>query len=164
MRFRFRKDSIVDLVNIIQTDLEHQTRRGRPLSPIQRFLIAMRFYASGSFKKAVGDLFGMSVFAACNTIHKVERALAKRKAQFMSFNTGNLGETKRKRYATLHFPGVLGAIYCTHIRTICPAKDNAMTYVNRKQFYLINVEAICDSEACITDIVACHQQATAPSL
>ena len=26
MRFRFRKNSIVDLVNIIQTDLEHQTR------------------------------------------------------------------------------------------------------------------------------------------
>ena len=116
----------------------------------------MRFYAIGSFEKVVDDLFGVSIFAACNTIHKVSRALAKRKAQFMSFNPGNLAETKREFYAVSRFPGVVGAIDCTHIRIICPDKDkdNAMTYVNRKQFYSINVQVICDSEACITYIVA----------
>ena len=158
MRFRFRKDSIVDLVNIIQTDLEHQTRRGHeellhrrcnnsswpcdfmPLAALRKLLA---IYLTCLYSQHAKQ------FTRCRGHLPNERHM-----QFMSFNTCNLCETKRNFYAVSHFPGVLGAIYCTHIRTICPAKDNAMIYVNRKQFYLINVQAICDSEACITGIVA----------
>ena len=33
-------------------------------------------------------------------------------------------------------------------------KENAMAFVNRKQFYSIKVPAVCDSDAFITNIVA----------
>ena len=36
----------------------------------------------------------------------------------------------------------------------CPDKENAMAFVKRKQFYSINVQAVCDSDAFITNIVA----------
>lgn len=153
LRFRLRKDSVSDLVKILAKDLEHQTRRGLPLTPMQQVLIALRFYATGTFQRVIGDLFGVSVFAACRVIHKVSRAIAKQKRQFLSI-PGNLADVKRKFYDVGNFPGVIGAIDCTHVRVICPNKENAMAFVNRKQFYSINVQAVCDSDAFITNIVA----------
>ena len=49
---------------------------------------------------------------------------------------------------------MIGAIDCTHVRIICPNKENAMTFINRKQFYCINVQAVCNSDAFVTNIVA----------
>ena len=43
-------------------------------------LIALRFYATGKFQRVAGDLFGVSVFAACT----VSRTIAKQKGQFLS--------------------------------------------------------------------------------
>ena len=48
-------------------------------------------------------------------------------------------------YNVAHFPGVIGAIDCTHIRIIYPNKENAVAFVNRKKFYSINVHAVCGS-------------------
>ena len=46
-------------------------------------------------------------------------------------------------------------IDCSHIRRIiCPSKENAMAFVNGKQFYSVNVQAVCDSDAFVTNIVA----------
>ena len=64
------------------------------------------------------------------------------------------GWVKRKFYDAGHFPGVIGAIDCIHFRVICPNKENAIAFVNRKQFYSINVQAVSDSVAFITNIVA----------
>ena len=151
LRFHLRKDSVSDLVKILAKDLEHQTRRGLP--PMQQVLIALRFYATRTFQRVIGDLFGVSVFAACRVIHKVSRAIAKQKQQFLSI-PGNLADVKRKFYDVGHFPGVIGAIDCTHVRGICPNKENAMAFVNRKQFYSMNVHTVCDSDAFITNIIA----------
>jgi len=91
----------------LDKDLQHQTRRGLPLTPMQQVLIALRFYATGTFERVVGDLFGVSVFAACTVIHKVSRAIAKQKVHFLSF-PDNLTDIKRKFYDVAHFPGVIG--------------------------------------------------------
>ena len=88
---------------------------------MQQVLIALRFYATGTFQRVIGDLFGASVFAACTVIHKVSRAIAKQKGQFPSFKE-NLADTKTKFYDVAHFPDVIGAIDCPHIRNICPNK------------------------------------------
>ena len=104
LRFRLRKDSVIDLVKILEPkDLQHQTRRGLPLTPMQQMLIALRFYVTGTFPRVIGDLFGVSTFAACTTIHKVSKAIAKQRAQFLSFPE-NLADTKRKFYDVGHFP------------------------------------------------------------
>ena len=76
----------------------------------------------------------------------------KQRAQFLSFPESQAA-TKRKFYDVAQFPGVIGTIDCTHIRIICPNKE-FLAFVNRKQFYSINVRAVCDSGAFITNIVA----------
>ena len=85
LRFRLKKDAVGDLVKILDKDLQHQTRRGLPLTPMQQVLIALSFYATGTSQRVIGDLFGVSVFAACTIIHKVSRAIAKEKRHFLSF-------------------------------------------------------------------------------
>ena len=79
LRFHLRKDSVSNLVKILDKDLQHQTRRGLPLTPMQQVLIALRFYATGTFQRVIGDLFGVSVFAACTVIHKVSIGYCKTK-------------------------------------------------------------------------------------
>ena len=93
-------------------------------------LIALRFYATGTFQRVTGDLFGVSILAACTVIHKVSRAIAKQKGQFPE----KLADSKRNFYAVAHFPGVIGAIDCTHIRIISPNKENAMAFVKGSSF------------------------------
>ena len=130
----------------------NHTRRGLPLSPMQQVLMALRFYATGSYERVIGDLFGVTVSTACTVIHKVSREIAKRKSEFISF-PGDVHEVKRKFYDIAGFPWVVGAIDCCHVRTICPDREHAMAFVNRKQYYSINVQAICNSEMFITNIV-----------
>ena len=60
MRFRRRKDLVIDLV-------KHQTRTGLPLTPM--VLIALRFYGTGTLQRVNADLFGVSLFPACFFIH-----------------------------------------------------------------------------------------------
>ncbi|CAH3196794.1 unnamed protein product, partial [Porites evermanni] len=75
LHFHLQRDSVIDLVKILEKDLQHQTRRGLPLTPMQQVLIALRFYATGTFQRVIGDLFGVSAFAACTAVDKVSRAI-----------------------------------------------------------------------------------------
>ena len=47
-RYRFGRESIMCITNLL-ADLHRKTRRNHPISPLQQVLIALRFYASGSF-------------------------------------------------------------------------------------------------------------------
>ena len=83
LRFRLRKDSVRVLVKILAKDLEHQTRRGLPLTPMQQVLTdCFKILCDRNFSEDYWR-FGVSVFAACRVIHKVSRAIAKQNRQFL---------------------------------------------------------------------------------
>lgn len=48
----------------------------------------------------------------------------------------------------------IGALDCTHVKIRSPGGDNAEMYRNRKNFFSINVQTICDANLKIQDIVA----------
>ncbi len=48
-RFRFCRDSIEFFMEILEEDLQRPTKRNHALSPTLQILVALRFFASGSF-------------------------------------------------------------------------------------------------------------------
>lgn len=70
------------------------TRADWSLTLRQQVLTALRFYTRRTFEQVIGNLLGVSVFAACTVIHRVSRAIVKRKGHFLSFPE-NLADSKR---------------------------------------------------------------------
>ena len=52
------------------------------------------------------------------------------------------------------FPNVIGVTGCTHIPIFSIGKDYAEKFRNRKGFYSINTQVICDAHGYITNIVS----------
>ena len=58
-RYRFSKESIQYITNLIKTDLRQKTNRSHALRPIDQVLIALHFCASGNFLQVIGDTVGV---------------------------------------------------------------------------------------------------------
>ena len=54
-RYRFGRQSILYITNLLARDLRRSTARSHALTPLHQVLIAVRFFASGSFLQVIGD-------------------------------------------------------------------------------------------------------------
>ena len=54
-RYRFGRESIEFLSDLLANDLQRPTRRNHALAPVVQLLVALRFYASGSWAKGCRD-------------------------------------------------------------------------------------------------------------
>lgn len=54
----------------------------------------------------------------------------------------------------LKFPKCVGTIDCTHVRIISSGGLDAKIHRNRKEYFSINVQTICDTDLRIQNIVA----------
>ena len=68
-RFRFGRDSLNYLADLLSDDLARNTARNHALSPLVQVLVALRFFALGSFLEVIGDTFGLpkSTVSRCIT-------------------------------------------------------------------------------------------------
>ena len=123
---------------------------------MNQLLIALRFYATGTFQLVVGDTFAVDNATICRTLHRVTAALAELREIFLKFPStdAECRETMRAFYEKSKMPGVIGAIDCTHIPIQSPGSDDAEIFRNRKGYFSINVQLICDQNNYITDVVA----------
>lgn len=150
-RFRFRSDSIEFIANLVREDLERDTLRNVSLSVETQVLLAIRFFASGSFQELVGDSFGVSKSTASRTIHAVAQSLDNKKDQFIRWPTQDeTAVIAHAFYQKARFPKVIGAIDGTHIQIQSPnmqpgdAHDHEAAYVNRNHYHSINCQFVCD--------------------
>ncbi|XP_017476875.1 PREDICTED: putative nuclease HARBI1, partial [Rhagoletis zephyria] len=67
-------------------------------------------------------------------------------------------EVKKGFYTAFKIKGTIGAVDCTHIGIVAPSSTDPSNplcmYMNRKGFYSINVEAVCDHRLVFTAINA----------
>lgn len=140
----------------IEDQLQHPTQRSYSLLPINQLLVALRFYATGSFQLVVGDTFDIDNATVCRTLHRVTKVIAGLRNKYVAFpETDQLKrDTMQQFHNTSKLPGVLGAIDCTHVPIQSPGGDDAEIYRNRKGYFSINVQLICDTTNYITDVVA----------
>lgn len=156
-RYRFSKAGFVHVLHRIEKEIKHLDNRGSPLRPDQQLLIALRYFASGSFQVVAGDLNGVSVATVCRTIQAVAVALVKQKNREIVFPTESELPSVMQKFSNLskdNFPGIIGAIDCTHIPIVCPNSNDGHVFYNRKSFYSINCQVICDGNMMIRNIVA----------
>lgn len=50
MNIRFSKETVVDVLLDLITNISYSTNRGLPIPPILQLLTALRFYASSNFQ------------------------------------------------------------------------------------------------------------------
>ena len=145
-RYRFGRDSIDYLCNLLEGDLQRGTQKKTGLTVEQQVAIALRFYASGSFLQVIGDTLGYDKSTVSRAVEDVTNALLARKQDFIKWpNQDESLRVKSGFYEQAGFPNVIGCIDGTHIRIQAPSDDEP-AFVNRKGYHSINVQAVCDHQ------------------
>lgn len=154
-RYRLTKDT----VNYLCLRLDNQLRldSDNALTVHEQVLTTLRYYATGTFQSAVGDLCSrIHQTTAGKAIHRVSRAIASLRPEFITFPTTREEQDAVvvKFYDIAGMPNVLATIDCTHIRCIGQGGDYGELFRNRKGYFSLNVQTMCDPELYIRDIVS----------
>ncbi|CAG2229820.1 HARBI1 [Mytilus edulis] len=118
-------------------------------------MVALRFYATGSFQLVNADVHNISKSSVSNITRDVTQCLVRVCQQYVVMPTDpvELQSVMQGFYNVANFPNVVGAIDGTHIRIRAPSVDEHI-YVNRKNYHSVNVQGVCDSDMKFMNIVA----------
>ncbi|XP_065219385.1 putative nuclease HARBI1 [Planococcus citri] len=155
-RFRISKKSAKFVLDLIEEQIASPPNRSTVLSPAERLLLTLRFYATGSFPSNSGDLFGVDRSTARKIIALVSYHLASLRPTFILFpeTTEEITEVQQQFYNIAKFPKCIGALDCTHMKIESPdGRNRAENFRNRKGYFSFNVQTICDANLKITNIV-----------
>ncbi|XP_071652406.1 putative nuclease HARBI1 [Temnothorax longispinosus] len=140
--FRLSKDAVRYLCDVLQCSLQ---RRRKGLSVETQIFTALRFFATGSYQKAVGNDYLVSV--SQSAVSRAIKAVAVSITQLLAHEWIKFPRTEEKRTALKrrfqeerNFEGVIGCIDCTHIAIVRP-KNHEKAYANHKGFHSINVQS-----------------------
>ncbi|XP_024875235.1 putative nuclease HARBI1, partial [Temnothorax curvispinosus] len=134
----------------------HARFRNNAISSMYQLLLAFRFYVTGSYLISAGDFSGVSKTSAHRVVHRVTNAIARLRPRFIKFPTfaDEIKTEQIKFFDIARFPRVVGCIDCTHIKIQLFGGNDAEYFRNRKGYFSINVQAICNVNLQITDLVA----------
>uniref|UniRef100_A0A3Q2PDQ6 Putative nuclease HARBI1 n=1 Tax=Fundulus heteroclitus TaxID=8078 RepID=A0A3Q2PDQ6_FUNHE len=154
-RYRFSREGVIYIINLLEPHIKCSTRRSRALTTVQTVCVALRFFASGAFLYTIGDAENLVKSVVCRAIRKVYLALKQCLGFFVAFPSHLRPQVvKQNLFAIAGFPNVIGAIDCTHIPIKAPPGPNEGDFVNRKGFHSVNVQMVCDSMHLITNVEA----------
>lgn len=158
--YRIPKDLCRQLIimvkNRLDEDEEVEEKRGGAISVDLQVLATMRYLAKGAYQQDVADLHGISQSRLSVIIARIVRVISTYLPEYIKFPTeGNkIRDLKAGFFEIAGMPGIVGAIDCTHIRIKNPGGEHPALYINRKGFFSLNVQVVCDSKCRIMDIVA----------
>ncbi|XP_046399986.1 putative nuclease HARBI1 [Ischnura elegans] len=160
-RYRFSKRTVSDVL-LPYVRSERLSNRGLPIPDILKLLIALRFYATGSFQLVCGDLAGVTQGTVCKIIKSISNDLVAVLPRHMKFPSSDedTARCKRSFYEKGQFPGVVGCIDCTHVPIVSPGGEFGELYRNRKGWFSLNVQVVAGPSMEIMDIV-CRWQGSA---
>lgn len=120
---------------------------------MNKLLITLRFLATGDFYITIGDFAGIHKTTAGRIIRNCVMAICNLQSIHLPATEEEKHETKRDFFNISHFPRVIGAIDCTHIRILSPGGNNAEVFRNRKGHFSLNCQVVCNAKLKITDLV-----------
>lgn len=104
----------------------------------------------------LGDHISVHKATVCRVIKNVSTQIALLRPQFITFpdNATERQNVQLGFYKLHQFSRVIGAIDCSHIRIQSPNNDIGEQFRNRKGYFSLNMQAICDSNLKILNVVA----------
>ncbi|XP_053203851.1 putative nuclease HARBI1 [Panonychus citri] len=157
-RFRMSKKTFHVLHNLVKNDLIVIGNRDNPISSKRQLLIALRFYATGSFQIVSGDLIGSSQPTISRIVLRVSTVIAKYRSRFIVFPSHS-EESKVNKFSLAYiyplfklnsgfskiagFPGVIGVVDGTHIK-VKVKKELHERFRNRKNEITLNCQVVFD--------------------
>lgn len=105
---------------------------------------------------SVGDLSGIHQTTAGKIIARVSAAIASKYRNHIRFPVTHeqVLKTQSRFFRIAKFPTCVGAVDGTHVRIQSPGGDNSELFRNRKGYFSINVQGVCNADLFFTDIVA----------
>jgi hypothetical protein len=115
--FRFNKENLMTIVELIRADLDFASKRSSPLNAVQQVCLTLSFFASGSFQHLSGYLAGVKKTTACMTIRRVSRALVAKADKLVAMPTkAEMRTSSEKLFEKFKIPNCPLGIDGTHIR------------------------------------------------
>ena len=147
--FRFRRCNIIAITDAVRPHLQHKNGRGRALTPIQQVCVALWYYATGSMQLSLAAWINVHQSTVSRNVWAVTMALIRAYPESFAMR----GSSKIGFHTKFGLPNILGCIDCTHVKITAPPIDrHPEEYINRKQYYSINVQAISDSDCKVMDL------------
>lgn len=141
----------------VLTPFVKERSQAHGISALTKLMCAIRFFATGSYQRAVGqDLFvAMSQSSISRAILEVAEAvvvnLADTYIKFPEETERNV--IKGQFFNKFGMPGVIGLIDCTHVSILRPLIDVEQAYYAvRKASHTKNVQIVCDFDLRIRSI------------
>jgi hypothetical protein len=117
--FRFTKENLKKVVDLIKEDLQFDSKRGCPLDPVQQTCLLLTFFASGSFQHVSAYMAGVKKSTACVTIRRVAKALVAKSARLISMPTREeMRASSEKLFEKFNIPSCPLGVDGTHIRLV----------------------------------------------
>ncbi|KAJ8926231.1 hypothetical protein NQ314_021419 [Rhamnusium bicolor] len=167
--FRMSKELCQFLINSLKPYVTPSVRSTDLDIPL-KVLVALRFFASGSYQMDVGSNYFLSVSQASvsRCIREVTEALNHPDIfnTWVKFpnNFEELNAVRRRFFEQYNIPGIVGCIDCTHVASFPPKIEDLeypeYLYVNRKGYHSINVQLVCDNALKIMNVNARYPGST----
>lgn len=145
--YRFPREDIIMIINELDSVLQRPTARSQALSTSTQVLIALRFYASGTFQNVLTDTVGVTQPSVSHAINAVTTALYKKAIAYirMPIGVAEVNKTMQEFAQICQFPRVIGAVDGTHIPIKAPVESENI-YINRKNYHSLNCQVICNAQ------------------
>ena len=105
-RYHLFPETAQFLAEELKADLCWSMKRGTYLPPIIQLTTVLRYYSTGSFQLAIGDISVVCQATISNLIKRVSVALAKRRPRFIKFPSAREAVSVREKFFLLGgFPG-----------------------------------------------------------
>ncbi|XP_062579744.1 putative nuclease HARBI1 [Saccostrea cucullata] len=154
-RYRLSRPIIHDLCEQFQNELQRPTMRSHALPVSLQVMVALRFYATGSFQAVVGDVHNISRPSVFKVVKDMTQCLVNVANIHirMPITSNELAKNMNDFSLIANMPNTIGCIDETHIRIKSPSVDEHL-YINRKNYHSINVQGVCDANLKFINIVA----------
>eukprot|EP00658_Telonema_sp_P-2_P045306 TRINITY_DN3323_c0_g2_i1.p1 TRINITY_DN3323_c0_g2~~TRINITY_DN3323_c0_g2_i1.p1 ORF type:complete len:247 (+),score=51.01 TRINITY_DN3323_c0_g2_i1:238-978(+) len=160
-RYRFDQQTFQDVCDTIRDDIEPDPVRSKaasgnlsePLTAELMLSATLRFCAGGAYQDII-DIHGIAESTLYDMLMKVWRAMRKHYPLQFDLEDDEMLEELERGFAGLSrtqgaVRGVVGALDGLAIRINCPTRRDtakAASFKNRKGFFSMNCQAICDAK------------------